>query len=329
MKTDAEISRSNAWLIRQTGDAIASINRRNRRLVIVNYHRVLETPDALLDSEPDIQTFTWQMDLLARCFNVMPLKDGVQALYEGSLPPRALCITFDDGYRSTYEFAHPVLQQFGLPATVFVTSGHVGTDNMWNDKIIETIRNCTGEFLDLQKLGLGIYLVKDTQDKKKAIDRLIRESKYLGTQGRHALTDKLDEMLEGSFSVNQMLTSDMILQMFQHGFSIGAHTVSHPILTKIDDDAARREIADCKMHLENVIKSPIEFFAYPNGKLRSDFDERHVGMVKDAGYLASFTTAAGASTRYSDRFQIPRGRPWDKTPALFGFRLLRWLAGEV
>lgn len=318
-----------ATATRFLGNKISQKWTKEQRLCVINYHRVLEASDPLLDSEPDLQTFTWQMALLADCFNVMPLSEGVQALYEGCLPPRAVCITFDDGYRSTYELAHPVLQQFGLPATVFVTSGHVGTDNMWNDKIIETIRSYPGRELDLRKVDLGVYKVHDTASKKDAIDKLIRNSKYLGTQGRHDLMDELDKLMEGQFSVNQMLTSDMILQMFKHGFSIGAHTVSHPILARMDDDAARQEITECKSHLETLIGKPIEFFAYPNGKVITDFDERHVSMVRDAGYVASFTTTTGASTRQSHRFQIPRGRPWDKTPTMFAIRLLRWLAGEV
>lgn len=297
--------------------------------MILNYHRVLETPDALLDSEPDIETFTWQMDLLAKCFNVMPLGEGVRALYGGTLPPRAVCITFDDGYRSTYELAHPVLQQFSLPATVFVTSGHVGTDNMWNDKIIETIRSTTDKELDLRKLGLGVYAVEGARNKKDAIDQLIKDSKYLGTKRGRELIDELENVMRGRSFTNQMLTSDMIVRLAKRGFTIGAHTVSHPILARLDDDTARREIQDCKKNLEALINSPIEFFAYPNGKVKTDFLERDVGIVKDTGYLAAFTTAAGACTRHSDRFQLPRCRPWDKTPGLFGIRLLRWLAGEV
>ena len=57
-----------------------------------------------------------------------------------------------------------------------------------------------------------------------------------------------------------------------------------------------------------------------------DFDERHTAMAREAGFSAAFTTSVGAVTSALDRFQLPRSRPWDRSPLMFGLRLLRWLA---
>jgi peptidoglycan/xylan/chitin deacetylase (PgdA/CDA1 family) len=97
-------------------------------------------------------------------------------------------------------------------------------------------------------------------------------------------------------------------------------------LTSLDDAAARAEIRTSKEQLEALIGKPVRLFAYPNGKAGMDFDARHVAMVRESGFDAAFTTAVGAITRGQDRYQLPRSRPWDRSPLLFGLRLLSWLA---
>ena len=91
--------------------------RGNGRLCILTYHRILDAHDFSL-VKMDVETFRWQMQLLADCFNVLPLHEALQMLLLKQIPPRAVCITFDDGYRSTYDLALPILKEFGLPAPV-------------------------------------------------------------------------------------------------------------------------------------------------------------------------------------------------------------------
>ena len=313
-----------ALLLRAMGSAIAACSRQGS-LAVVNYHRVLEQPHPMLQSEPDVATFYWQMALLADCFNVMPLHEALRALDEGRLPPRTVCITFDDGYRSVHDLALPILREFKLPATVFVTSGFVDAGNMWNDRIIHAVQSLPAGMLDLSELDLGRYPLTTTAQRKQAAGRLIEAGKYLPPDARQALVERLDRM-SGQDHDDLMLTREMIVALDRNGVEIGAHTVSHPILTSLDDDSARNEIAAGKAQLEALVGKPVRLFAYPNGKIGKDFDARHVAMVRQAGFLAAFTTAVGAITRDQDRFQLPRSRPWDRVPFRFGLRLLSWMA---
>lgn len=322
----AEPSRLTVALIRTIGDAIALAGRGNR-LCVVNYHRILAGPDPMLESEPDVETFRWQMALLARCFNVLPLSAALSALDAGKLPARALSITFDDGYRSVHDLALPVLREFGLPATVFVTSGHIGERDMWNDCIIEAVQHLPAGQLDLRQLGLGSYSLHSLEARKATLAELTEASKYLPPPARLALVESLGAMVgEGAGAHGLMLTADMILNLDRHGIEIGAHTVSHPILTSLDDLDARHEIVAGKEQLEAVLGKPVTLFAYPNGKIGKDFDARHAAMAREAGFVAAFTTEPGAITKNGNRFALARSRPWDKTPLMFGLRLLRWLA---
>lgn len=312
-------------LIRAIGDTIA-LSRGSDRLCVVNYHRILPRHDPLLESEPDLATFQWQMALLADCFNVLPLQAALAALDAGTLPPRAVCITFDDGYRSVHDLALPVLRDFDLPATVFVTSGFVGEGSMWNDRIIEVVQSLSEDTLDLSDYGLGRLALGTLQARKQTLNRLTEHSKYLPPQARKALVEKLGAMVSGELDPGLMLTPNMILNLQDSGIEIGAHTVTHPILTCLDDETARLEIAVGKANLEKIVKRPVRLFAYPNGKPGMDFDGRHTAMVRAAGFEAAFTTLPGAIKGGHDRFQLARGRPWDTTPLMFGLRLLRWLA---
>ena len=329
MTTHSNLPGVAASLIRSLGDAIAPRGAGAGRLCIVNYHRVLARPDPLLDSEPCVDTFRWQVALLKQCFNVLPLAEAVQMLSNARMPARAVAITFDDGYRSTHDLALPVLREFGLPATVFVTTRHIEDDSsMWNDMILEAVRRLPDTPIDLGAIGLDVYPMRTPDDRKATANALIECCKYLPPAARETLTGTLQTLARADLRQNLMLTAEMVRTLSNNQVDIGGHTVSHPILTRIDDDVARAEIVDNKQHLEAIIGKPVTLFAYPNGTRGTDFDQRHMRMVSDAGYQAAFTTASGAATRADNTFELPRGRPWDRSRLMFAGRLLSWLNGR-
>jgi peptidoglycan/xylan/chitin deacetylase (PgdA/CDA1 family) len=307
------------------GDTLAFLSQETR-LCILTYHRILEHDDPLIGAEPDIATFSWQMQVLASNFNVLPLHEAIIALRENRLPPRAVCITFDDGYRSTHDLALPILKKLTLPATVFVTSAVLDEGNMWNDRIIEAIRQLPEGLLDLQQISMGQHDIHNMRDRIALVKKINDESKYLASDGRLAVIEKLEELAGVCQNPGLMLTRDMLLNLSREGIDIGGHTISHPILTKLNEQAARREIVENKKTLEEIIGKPLNLFAYPNGKIGKDFDERHMHMAQEAGYVAAFSTEIGSATKETNLFNLPRSRPWDRTPFLFQCRLLRWLA---
>jgi len=313
-------------LIRSMGDMISWSGIGDGRICIVNYHRILKSFDPLLESEPDIESFRWQMQVLAECFNVLPVHDALHALATHSLPPRAVCITFDDGYRSIHDFALPILKEFNLPATVFVTTGYIDAGNMWNDRILEAIRAVPNSQIDLRDMGLNVYQLQTINDRKRAINMLTEDAKYLPPEERQDLISKLEHLSGAVFEDRLMLSREMLCALVDQGIEIGAHTISHPILTRLDNSSARHEIEGGKKQLEKIIAKPVRLFAYPNGKTGVDFDERHVAMARDAGFDAAFTTAFGAVTEKDNLYQIPRCRPWDATAFFYALRLLRLLA---
>lgn len=291
------------------------------RLSILIYHRVLPKPDLLFPEEGDAEVFDRQMGQLAGCFKIIPLLDAVQGLRKGKLPPRAACITFDDGYADNAEVALPILQRHGLSATFFVATGFLDGGRMWNDTVIELIRRAPGDLLDLGRMGLGQFEIGTIPQRRQAISNVIGELKYLPLESRQSRVEAMSAIIPAIPSSNLMMTSDQIRMLHNAGMEIGGHTANHPILASMENNAARAEIADGREMLESIIHAPVRFFAYPNGKPGRDYLSDHVKMVKDLGFDAAVSTAHGAAVAGADLYQLPRFTPWDRGQVRFTLRM--------
>jgi len=294
----------------------------NGRFNILIYHRVLEEPDPLAPAIPDINRFRWQMDLLRRYFSVLPLSKAVDHLYAGTLPSRTMCITFDDGYRDNLEVAAPILKEMGLPATIFIAAGFLNDGMMWNDRIIESIRSTSLDQIDLAELGFCRYILESDIQKIQAIHNLLSKLKYLPIDERDNKTDLVCERLGGIPKKSLMLHREDLPRLSEYGFEIGGHTVSHPILVRMEDKQAANEIQNGKTELEKLVNKPVNLFAYPNGLPNIDYSEIHVQQVSEAGFKAAVSTHPSVAMKSDDRFQLPRFTPWDHAPIRYLARLI-------
>ena len=148
------------------------------RLSVLIYHRVPAEPDELLPGEPHAAEFERSMLWVKSVFNVIPLAEGVDGIKTGRLPPRALSITFDDGYANNATVAAPILKRLGLHATFFIATGFLDGGRMFNDTVIEAVRACRFERLDLEPLGLGVHATVSLEERRRAIDAILAGIKY-------------------------------------------------------------------------------------------------------------------------------------------------------
>ena len=119
-----------------------------------------------------------------------------------------------------------------------------------------------------------------------------------------------------------MMTSAQAAELRRSGFTLGAHTVSHPILAKADPDRARREIVESRARVAELAGEAVTLFAYPNGRPDVDYNSATAQMVRELGFSAAVSTSMGVATARSDAFQIPRFTPWDSRPLRFAAQLL-------
>jgi peptidoglycan/xylan/chitin deacetylase (PgdA/CDA1 family) len=297
----------------------------NARLSVLILHRVLPEPDPLFPGEVDARFFDAMCGWVARWFNVLPLDQAVRDLTLGRLSARALAITFDDGYADNHDVALPILQRHRLNATFFVATGFLDGGRMWNDTIIESVRRTRLKALDIQGIcdeRPGPLPLATPVEKRTAIDALLRDLKYRPAVERESLVQAIADRTGAALPDDLMMTSRQICRLREAGMVIGAHTVSHPILARLDSGSARRELAESKQALERLLAERVGLFAYPNGKPNQDYALEHTVMARDAGFDAAVSTGWGAACQGTDLFQLPRFTPWDRSRWRFGARLI-------
>ena len=293
------------------------------RLTILMYHRVVERTDPLFPYVPSATVFDRHMEAVAHGFHCLPLSEAIERLSKRSLPPRAACVTFDDGYRDNITVAAPILARHKIPGTIFVATGFLDGGRMWNDSVIEAIRCANGPAIDLTQLGLGKYILVDDESRTSTIHALIDKLKYLPFAERSEKVHALCDILGVSLPNDLMMSSSDVRLAHELNIEIGGHTKNHPILARLGDAEARAEIGDGKDQLESLLKEKITLFAYPNGRPDQDYHLRHAAMVKELGYRAACSTASGVADSTSDLFQLPRYAPWDTQKSKFQARLLQ------
>lgn len=292
------------------------------RLSVLIFHRVLPAPDAIFPAEMDAARFNDVCGWLASWFNVLPLDKAVAALKAGTLPARAACITFDDGYADNCRIAMPILQRHGLTATFFIATGFLDGGRMWNDTVVESIRRSNGLSLDLSALSLGVHPIGSLPERQAAIAALLKKIKYLAVPERIAVTEQIAKLAQVQLPHDLMMTSSEVKAMRHAGMQIGAHTLSHPILATLADDEARKEVEGSKIFLQQLLGERVSLFAYPNGKPGEDYTPQSVKIVQSLDFDAAVSTQWGASGAGDDLFQIRRFTPWDRHWVRFGARLL-------
>src|SRR6267142_5659459 len=151
----------------------------SRCLSILVYHRVVPEPDPLVPEAVCAMEFDWQLAVLSRWFTVLSLREATARLHSGTLPVRAACVTFDDGYADNVTVALPFLRRRGLPATFFLATAFIDGGRMWNDSVIEAVRAMPGDTLDASCIGLDSLDISTVDLRRAAIARALPALKYL------------------------------------------------------------------------------------------------------------------------------------------------------
>lgn len=318
----------------RTAFSMLSPSCKRARLAVMIFHRVHREPDPLFPGEVDARQFDAMLGWIKSWFNVLPMDEAAVRLAEGSLPERAAALTFDDGYADNHDEALPLLRRHGLPCSFFVATGFLDGGRMWNDTLIESVRRTALSALDLRGLrdaggdDLGRYEVASaTGDRRQLLDALIPRIKYLAPESRVACVEAISARAEVVPPQDLMMRSDQVRALRQAGMQIGAHTVNHPILATLSENAAADEISRSRDVLEALLGERVGLFAYPNGKPGSDYlPDVHPRIVRELGFDAAVSTTWGASRPGDDLFQIKRFTPWDRTRLRFGLRMAGNLA---
>jgi peptidoglycan/xylan/chitin deacetylase (PgdA/CDA1 family) len=319
------------------------------KAIILLYHRVIE-----VDSDPQWLCvppwlFAEHLEILRHKYYPLSLVDLCERMRQGNLPPKAIVVTFDDGYADNLHAARPLLKQFDVPATTFVVAGQVGkTEEFWWDELARILlaTPVLPPFLHLTIAG-KVYtwslkvgdssvpiqhwnVIKETDNPCHAayreialllegLDNQTREGLLTGLR-EWAGVDRMGRTDYRSLSIEELgsLAQDGLVE-------IGAHTMTHPILSRLSRIEQLAEIAESKRLLEKLAGRPVVSFSYPFGYQES-YSLETVQLVKETGFACACSNFPGKIQPGTDPYQLPRFLVRDWKSDEFSCKLEEWFA---
>ena len=291
---------------------------------ILVYHRVLPKPDPFAISSIGAEAFAAQMEILSRCFRVVSLDALVEELDRGGPKPGTVCVTFDDGYRDNHDCAWPILRKHGIPATIYLATGFIGTgESTWYDKVLLAMRDARARRLDFEAAGVRGRDLSSSAQRAALAYSLLEWLKGFAPAERDAHIVALTRALEPAAARDArcMLDWEEVRAMHKGGIAFGGHTVSHPILSRIGAAEMEAEIRGSQSAIEVAVQAPVRHFAYPNGKA-GDFGPEAEGILRRHGFASAVTTLPGVNRPESSRYQWLRRQPWDPSVHSFYLRMV-------
>lgn len=254
-------------------------------------HRVLDNGTA--EEGLTREQFAEFVEYLQRHYRVVSLDEACQQLRSGrTIREPLVVLTFDDGYADNYRNAWPVLRELGAPATVFVTTGLIGTrQRLWTHEVRDWLRQQPDGWDETAEEVVTRLKRMPTAEREAAMEELRQKLGVIPTEATEE---------ERMLSVEELreLAADPLI-------TIGAHTVHHTSLSCVQRQEAWTEIAQSADQLAHLIGQRPKLFAYPDGTSEA-FGARHVQMLRELGFVGAVTATEGANFPGADPFRLRR-----------------------
>lgn len=271
------------------------------KLIVLTYHSFnLGGQNGLVHSLP-LNRFEKQLRFLKENFYLVSLTDGVAALERRDTADKPwLAITIDDGFRDNYEYAFPLLQKYGVPATIFLATDFLDEGvPPWPTRLAEMLEST-------RRLAVSSpfdYRLESWESRAE----LSRNLKVL--YANLAPSDRLEALqeLQQHLGVETQtkyppLSWDQVREMKNKGIEFGSHTVYHSILPAVSHRVLLQELADSKARLETELEEPCVLFAYPDGK----HSKATSVALQESGYRIAVTQDYGWNSPTTNRLSMQR-----------------------
>lgn len=265
-------------------------------LRVLTYHRIDEPTrrpwldPGLISATP--KEFGRQMAYLASHCQTLTVQDVLAALQSRNkkdIPPRAVLVTFDDGYRDFEEQAWPILKRYRIPAAVFIPTAYPDhpEQTFWWDDLYQALQNTRGK--ESLETPIGTFSLSDTISRKQAYQHLKNYLKTLRHAEAISRVRDLSKELEVPPAANCIMSWSSLRKLSREGLTVGAHTRTHPLLNRLSLDEARKEVIGSFEDLKSELGIALPIFAYPSGEVNDDV----VSMLEREGVSLAFTTKRG------------------------------------
>lgn len=294
-------------------------------VAVLCYHRVASRTSDINSMIVSPENFRTQMDYLKRNFRIVRFEETWD-----NLDKPAVAVTFDDGYADNLTEALPILENLGIPATFFISTGNLSTSNeFWWDaleRMVSGADSCPARF-SLQDPVHGKAWPCVTAEERMVMFQDLHQVFMYGTGEQRTEWLRQIEIWTGGrcpdAGINRLLTGDEVRELSNHsGVTIGAHSVTHPRLSALPEEEQRYEIVESGRLLSNIIGREVPVFAYPFGQ-KPDFDMTAARICREAGYLKAAAAFPGEAHRWTDPYRIPRHFIYNWDPDRFAYQFKR------
>ena len=322
--------------------ALRPVHDRGRTsLTVLAYHRVV--PTAAPESYPfDLELisatpaeFEWQMDYIRQNMNPVSLRQVIAHLNGGpALPPRAVAVTFDDGFDDTYHQAFPIMRRYGVCAAVFVTTGNLDSrEPFWFELTAYLMMHVPPGAIRIAEHPHLLPYGPAPRERRRSLQHLLAVLKNLPESRRSALIREWTGRFAGEIDpatarLSRPLAWSEVREMAAAGIEFGSHTVTHPNLARLSEADVTWELAESKRVLEENLKHEVSTLAYPIGTRRA-YDDRVVQCARRCGYHLAVSYVSGVNWLDSvNRFELRRHGIGMRTTRSY-FRALTTLPGWI
>lgn len=287
--------------------------------LVLMYHRILPAEKLDHTVEPGMyvtpDTFEKHIRYLKKNFEMVPLEAILhETKTESSRAEikKRCVLTFDDGWLDFYQYAFPLLNEYNVPATVFLPTDFISTDKwFWTDRLAQilydyqdNVETSGSPANELSKAAEEILNLSGPF--KGRLDSAIRILKPFPVDQVEFILESLAGMTELKGKTDRRFLSwGEVREMQRTGFiSFGSHTAGHQILTTISHEQVDQELRQSRQELldRQIVEDSFIAFCYPNG----NYDDKVAALVKQNGYDLAVTTQKGWNTPGSDHYRLNR-----------------------
>ncbi len=314
---------SRSWELRGAAGKLKRPRAAGPRFAILCYHRVgIEGVPLYSRLEP--AAFEAQMQHLRRHYRVLSLAGLLSEMERPASALPAVAVTFDDGYRDVFEHAFPVLRKYEIPATIFAVAEAIETGSApWYDRIFLALVNHPEDTVTIELDGPTEFSLHSFAARVATTDRIVRWIRGQSDVRRREFCTELNRRLPVPEEKLQdrMLTWEQLRSMQRGGVVCGSHTITHPVLSRLDSQTLLRELRDSRLLLEQKLGRPVTDFAFPFGKAEDNIGVTSVELA-GCGYRSAATTTPGTNRPGADPFALRRVSIGEQPHlALFAYQL--------